>query len=74
MLGSALFGMGNSDGTILIYILACIPLMIFTGLQIIVASTATVFSGILFAPLILGLMLFGFFGVPSIMMILIPIV
>lgn len=34
MLASALFGMGEQSGTILIYIIAIIPLMVFTGVSL----------------------------------------
>ena len=73
MLLSALFGMGESSSTLLISLLACIPLMVFTGFQIAMVAASSLFSLIFLAPLIVGIFLLSIFGVTSLVFIVVPI-
>lgn len=73
MLLSGLFGMGESSGTLMISLLACVPLMIFTGLQIVAVAASSIFSLIFLAPLIVGIFLLAVFGVTSLPFIIVPI-
>ena len=50
-----------------------VPLMVYTGIFMIGAATL-IYSWILLAPLLLGLILLGIFGVSSLVFILLPIV
>jgi hypothetical protein len=74
MLASALFGMGEQSGTILIYIIALIPLMVFTGVSLLTLWGTIMLSSLLFVPLIFWVLLFSVFGLASLVYILVPIV
>lgn len=73
ILGSALIGMGGRDGTVLYYIIALVPLAVYTGFQIIALGATMMLSVLLLIPLVFGLFLFVVFGMGHIALILVPI-
>ncbi len=70
----ALFQSGSSDNNLLFFILALAPLMIITVLNILLLWASLILSIIFFFPLIVGLFLFGTFGLDSVIGIILPIV
>ena len=70
----AMIGVGALDGSLFIYIVAIVPLMVLTLSHTILFGVSRLLSGILFFPLILGLFLLSLFWVSSVVSILIPLV